>query len=59
MGGGDFTAGGAVAIPAAAVAAAGVVALSLRRLGGITGDGLGAAIVVAETAALVVAAAVV
>ena len=35
-----FTTGGAVAIPAAAVAAAGVVALSLRRLGGITGDGL-------------------
>jgi adenosylcobinamide-GDP ribazoletransferase len=51
-----FTAGGAVAVPAAALAAAAVVVLSLRRLGGITGDVLGAAILVAETAALVVAA---
>lgn len=46
-------------LPVAAAAAAGaaVVAFGARRLGGFTGDVLGAAIVVAETVGLVVAAA--
>ena len=48
---------GAVAVAAGTLAAVGIVALSRRRLGGFTGDVLGAAIVVAETLALVVAAA--
>jgi cobalamin synthase len=38
-------------------AGAGVVALARRRLGGFTGDVLGAAGLVAETVALLVAAA--
>lgn len=42
----------ALALVAAAVAAAGVVALARRRLGGVTGDVLGAAGVVAETVGL-------
>lgn len=49
--------GGAVAVVAALVAAAGVVALAARRVGGFTGDVLGAAGVIAETVGLVVAAA--
>jgi adenosylcobinamide-GDP ribazoletransferase len=48
---------GAIALCAAALAAAGVVWLAVRRLGGFTGDVLGAAGVVAETVGLVVAAA--
>jgi len=47
---------GAVAVVAAALAGAGVVALGWRRVGGHTGDVLGAACLVAETAGLVVAA---
>ena len=49
--------GGASAVGAAGVAAGGVVALARRRLGGFTGDVVGAAGMVAETAGLVVAAA--
>jgi adenosylcobinamide-GDP ribazoletransferase len=45
-------------LAAAALAAAGVATLARRRLGGFTGDTLGAAGVVAETAGLVVAAVV-
>ncbi len=48
---------GAIALLAAALTAAGVVALGVRRLGGFTGDVLGAAGVLAETVGLVVAAA--
>lgn len=48
---------GAATAAAACAAFAGVVALAVRRLGGYTGDVLGAAGVLAETAALVVAAA--
>jgi adenosylcobinamide-GDP ribazoletransferase len=48
---------GAAAVAAALAAAAAVVALAHRRLGGFTGDVLGAAAVVAETAGLVVASA--
>lgn len=48
---------GGVAITVGLVAAAAVVLLARRRLGGFTGDVLGAAGVVGETAALVVAAA--
>ena len=48
---------GAVAAAVAVAAAAGVVALAQRRLGGFTGDVLGAAIMVAETAALLALAA--
>jgi adenosylcobinamide-GDP ribazoletransferase len=48
---------GAVAVGTCAVVAVAVVAWSWRRIGGFTGDVLGAAIVVAETAGLVVAAA--
>jgi adenosylcobinamide-GDP ribazoletransferase len=44
-------------VPAASLAGAAVVALALRRLGGYTGDVLGAAGVVAETVGLLVAAA--
>lgn len=47
---------GAAAIVAAIVAGASVAALARRRLGGFTGDVLGAAGVVAETAGLLVAA---
>ena len=43
---------GAVAVGVAVMASVGVVALSWRRLGGFTGDVLGAVILVAETAAL-------
>ncbi|MCY4136300.1 MAG: adenosylcobinamide-GDP ribazoletransferase [bacterium] len=43
---------GAVAAGVMVVASGGVVALAWRRLGGFTGDALGAAIMVAETAAL-------
>jgi cobalamin synthase len=46
------------AILASGLAAAGVAALAQRRIGGFTGDTLGAAGVVAETAGLLVAAAV-
>ena len=49
--------GGAVAVVAGTLAAVGVILLARRRLGGFTGDVLGAAIVTAETVALVVAAA--
>lgn len=49
--------GGAVAVAAVALGAAAVVALALRRLGGFTGDVLGAAGMVGETAGLLVAAA--
>jgi adenosylcobinamide-GDP ribazoletransferase len=48
---------GLVALAAGSAVAAGVVALARRRLGGVTGDVLGAAGVVFETVALVVAAA--
>ena len=43
---------GAVAAGVAAAAGAGVVALAWRRLGGFSGDVLGAAVMVAESAAL-------
>ena len=46
-----------VGVVALALAAAGVVALALRRLGGFTGDVLGAAGVIGETAGLLAAAA--
>ena len=49
--------GGAVAVAACAVAVAAVVGLAWRRVGGFTGDVLGAAIVVGETVGLVAAAA--
>jgi adenosylcobinamide-GDP ribazoletransferase len=48
---------GVAVVVVAMAAAAGVVALAVRRLGGFTGDVLGAAGIVAETAGLVVAAA--
>jgi adenosylcobinamide-GDP ribazoletransferase len=48
---------GALAVAIGLVAGAGVVALAIRRLGGFTGDVLGAAAVVTESAALLVAAA--
>ncbi|MEX2659043.1 MAG: adenosylcobinamide-GDP ribazoletransferase [Acidimicrobiales bacterium] len=48
---------GFAVLVAALVAGGGVVVLGVRRLGGFTGDVLGAAGVVAETAGLVVAAA--
>lgn len=48
---------GLMAVVIAAGAAAAVVAVGVRRLGGFTGDVLGAAGIVAETAGLVVAAA--
>lgn len=48
---------GAAAVAACAAAALAVVVSCARRLGGFTGDVLGAAIVVGETAGLVVAAA--
>jgi adenosylcobinamide-GDP ribazoletransferase len=48
---------GVVAVVAVVVGAAGVVVLAHRRLGGFTGDVLGAAGLVGETAGLVVAAA--
>jgi adenosylcobinamide-GDP ribazoletransferase len=48
---------GPVAVAAALVAFAAVVALAVRRLGGYTGDVLGAAGVVGETVGLLVAAA--
>ncbi|HMD46143.1 MAG TPA: adenosylcobinamide-GDP ribazoletransferase [Acidimicrobiales bacterium] len=48
---------GLVALFAGAAAAGGVIVLSVRRVGGFTGDVLGAAGVVLETVALVVAAA--
>ena len=44
--------GGLVAIGVLVVSAASVVALAVRRIGGFTGDVLGAAIVVGETCAL-------
>lgn len=47
-----------LAVAAAGLAAAGVAALARRRIGGFTGDTLGAGGVVAETAGLVVALAV-
>jgi adenosylcobinamide-GDP ribazoletransferase len=50
-------AAGAAAGAAALVAAGAVVVLARRRLGGYTGDVLGACGVVAETAGLIVAAA--
>lgn len=50
-------AGGAAAVVVAATAGAGVVALGVSRLGGYTGDVLGAAGMMAETVGLVVAAA--
>ena len=48
---------GPIAVLAAAAGMAGVVVLAWRRLGGFTGDVLGAAAVVGETVGLVVAAA--
>ena len=48
---------GAVAVVAAALAGAAVVAFARRRLGGFTGDVLGAAGVIGETVGLLVAAA--
>lgn len=48
---------GAVAVAAAVLAGVAVLALGQRRVGGFTGDTLGAAIVVAETVGLVVAGA--
>jgi adenosylcobinamide-GDP ribazoletransferase len=48
---------GPLAVAAAAVGAVGVAALAQRRLGGFTGDVLGAAGVIAETVGLLVAAA--
>jgi adenosylcobinamide-GDP ribazoletransferase len=48
---------GAVAVAAAVLAGVAVLALAHRRVGGFTGDTLGAAIVVAETVGLVVAGA--
>jgi len=48
---------GAVCVVGAALGAAGVLWLALRRLGGFTGDVLGAAGVIFETVALVLAAA--
>jgi adenosylcobinamide-GDP ribazoletransferase len=50
-------AGGAAAVAIATTAGAGVVALGVSRLGGHTGDVLGAAGMMAETVGLVVAAA--
>jgi cobalamin synthase/adenosyl cobinamide kinase/adenosyl cobinamide phosphate guanylyltransferase len=47
-----------IAVLAAGLGAAGVAGLARRRIGGFTGDTLGAAGVVAETAGLLVAAAV-
>ncbi|MCU1428359.1 MAG: cobS [Actinomycetia bacterium] len=49
--------GGFAAVLAGTLAGAGVVALARRRVGGFTGDVLGAAIVVTEVVGLVVAAA--
>lgn len=48
---------GALVVATAGAASAGVVVLALRRLGGFTGDVLGAAGIVGETAGLLVAAA--
>jgi cobalamin synthase len=48
---------GAAAAGAASVAFSGVMLLGVRRLGGFTGDVLGAAGLVAETVGLLVAAA--
>jgi adenosylcobinamide-GDP ribazoletransferase len=48
---------GPLAVAAAAAGAVGVAALAQRRLGGFTGDVLGAAGVIAETVGLLVAAA--
>lgn len=48
---------GLAAVVAALTAAAGVSALARRRIGGFTGDVLGAVILIAETAGLIVAAA--
>jgi adenosylcobinamide-GDP ribazoletransferase len=49
--------GGAVAVVACVGGAVGVLVLAARRLGGFTGDVLGAAIVLGETVGLIVAAA--
>ncbi len=51
-------AGSVIAVLAAALGAAGVAALARRRIGGFTGDTLGAGGVVAETVGLLTAAAV-
>jgi adenosylcobinamide-GDP ribazoletransferase len=48
---------GLVTAAAAAAGFAGVIGLAVRRLGGYTGDVLGAAGVIAETVGLLVAAA--
>ncbi|HEX6786919.1 MAG TPA: adenosylcobinamide-GDP ribazoletransferase, partial [Acidimicrobiales bacterium] len=48
---------GLLALAVGALAAAGVVALARRRLGGFTGDVAGAAGIVLETAGLLVVAA--
>jgi adenosylcobinamide-GDP ribazoletransferase len=53
----DAGAAGALAVVAGATAGAGVIALARRRVGGFTGDVLGAAIVVTQTVGLVVASA--
>ena len=57
LGAGGAGVRGVAAVGACMIAAAGVVALGRRQLGGFTGDVLGAAGVVGETVALVVAAA--
>jgi adenosylcobinamide-GDP ribazoletransferase len=53
LGGGD----GVVGVAALAIVAAAVVRLAVRRIGGFTGDVLGAAGIVGETAGLLAAAA--
>jgi adenosylcobinamide-GDP ribazoletransferase len=53
----DLGVAGAAAVLAAVLGVVGVIALGLRRIGGFTGDVLGAAIVVGETVGLVIGSA--